>query len=79
MLRLAAVALLLLPFAALAQDLPPAPAMTGDTRIHDPSVIVEDGHWVSFQTGAEGFWRGAILLKTSADGIEWKNAGGIGS
>jgi arabinan endo-1,5-alpha-L-arabinosidase len=64
--------------AALAQDLPPAPKMLGDVRIHDPSVIVEGGRWVSFQTGAEGFWRGAILLKTSADGIEWKNAGGIG-
>jgi len=79
MLRvLATAATLLLPYAALAQELPPAPVMLGDTRIHDPSVIVEDGHWVSFQTGAEGFWRGAILLKTSPDGITWKNAGGIG-
>jgi arabinan endo-1,5-alpha-L-arabinosidase len=54
------------------------PVLTGDLRIHDPSVIVENGHWVSFQTGAEGFWRGAILLKTSPDGVAWKNAGGIG-
>src|SRR5690606_15865507 len=46
--------------------------------IHDPSVIVENGNWVSFQTGGEGFWRGAVLLKTSTDGIEWKRAGGIG-
>ncbi|MEO7222072.1 MAG: arabinan endo-1,5-alpha-L-arabinosidase [Devosia sp.] len=81
MLRLAAAAaaaLMLLPFTAQAQDVPAAPVMSGDVRIHDPSVIVENGHWVSFQTGAEGFWRGAILLKTSPDGIEWKNAGGIG-
>ena len=78
MLRTLLVALMLAPLPALAQDLPSAPAMTGDVRIHDPSVIIEDGHWVSFQTGAEGFWRGAILLKTSPDGITWKNAGGIG-
>jgi arabinan endo-1,5-alpha-L-arabinosidase len=54
------------------------PELSGDLRIHDPSVIVDGGHWVSFQTGAEGFWRGAILLKTSIDGVTWKNAGGIG-
>lgn len=79
MLRVfATAALLLAPIPVLAQELSAAPMMLGDTRIHDPSVIVEDGHWVSFQTGAEGFWRGAILLKTSPDGITWKNAGGIG-
>ena len=78
MLRLAAAALALLSSSTFAQDLPPAHRMLGDVRIHDPSVIVEGGKWVSFQTGAEGFWRGAILLKTSADGVEWKNAGGIG-
>jgi arabinan endo-1,5-alpha-L-arabinosidase len=79
MLRVLTIAALLFaPFTVVAQELSSAPVMLGDTRIHDPSVIVEDGHWVSFQTGAPGLWRGAILLKTSPDGITWKNAGGIG-
>lgn len=78
MFRLVA-ALLLLAWPALAQDLSPAPAMLGDTRIHDPSVIVEDGHWVSFQTGDEGgLHQGAIKLKTSPDGVTWSNAGAVG-
>jgi len=75
-MRIAGAAFALLTLPALAQDL--APALTGDVRIHDPSVIVADGHWVAFETGREGYWRGAILLKTSPDGISWKNAGGIG-
>ena len=75
----AAIAFLSLPFTALAQDLQPAPAMTGDTQIHDPAVIVDNGHWVSFQTGDEGgLYQGAIKLKTSPDGINWTNAGAIG-
>jgi arabinan endo-1,5-alpha-L-arabinosidase len=79
MLRLAAAALVLLSSAASAQELAPAPAMLGDTRIHDPSVIVVDGHWVSFQTGDEGgLHQGAIKLKTSPDGINWTNAGAVG-
>jgi arabinan endo-1,5-alpha-L-arabinosidase len=78
MLRLAAALLALLTTAALAQNLPPAPQMQGNLRMHDPSMIVVDGTWVGFYTGAEGFWRGAVLLKTSPDGINWKNAGGIG-
>lgn len=79
MRRIAATLTLLLSSAALAQDLPPAPAMQGDVRIHDPSVIVVDGQWVSFQTGDEGgLYQGAIKLKTSPDGITWTNAGAIG-
>ena len=79
MLRAALTLILLTPFAALAQDLPTAPAMRGDLRIHDPSVIVDNGHWVSFQTGDEGgLFQGAIKLKTSPDGITWTNAGAIG-
>lgn len=79
MLKLiATIALLLSPIASFAQELPPAPAMQGNLRMHDPSMIVVDGTWVGLYTGAEGFWRGAILLKTSPDGITWKNAGGIG-
>ena len=65
------------PGSAFALD--PAPVMLGDTRIHDPSAIDVDGHWVTFQTGTEGgLYRGAILLKTSPDGITWTNAGAIG-
>jgi len=61
------------------QPLPPAPAMLGDTQIHDPSAIDVDGHWVTFQTGEEGgLHQGAILLKTSPDGITWTKAGAIG-
>lgn len=79
MLRLAAALTLLLASTALAQDLPPAPTMLGDVRIHDPSVIVDDGHWVSFQTGDQGgLYRGAIKLKTSLDGITWIDAGAVG-
>jgi arabinan endo-1,5-alpha-L-arabinosidase len=79
MLRLAAAALVLLSSAALAQDLPPAPKMLGDVRIHDPSVIVENGVWASFQTGdTGGLHQGAIKVKTSPDGITWTNAGAVG-
>ena len=67
---------LLAPIAATGEE---APVMTGDTRIHDPSAIVVEGHWVSFQTGDEGgLYRGAIKLKTSPDGVAWTNAGAIG-
>lgn len=74
------VAALLLPLPAVpALALSPAPVMQGDTRIHDPSAIDVGGHWVTFQTGTEGgLYQGAILLKTSPDGITWTNAGAIG-
>ena len=56
-----------------------APRMQGDTRIHDPSAIKIGEHWVTFQTGEEGgLYQGAILLKTSSDGLNWTNAGAIG-
>lgn len=74
-----AAALLLIGAVAHAQDYPPAPAMAGDVKIHDPSIIVVDGHWVSFQTGDQGgLYRGAIKLKISPDGINWTNAEAIG-
>ena len=80
MLRLLLLAgLLLTPTLAVADQLAPAPAMQGDTRIHDPSAIDVNGHWVTFQTGEEGgLYQGAILLKTSPDGVTWSNAGAIG-
>ncbi len=55
------------------------PVLTGDIRIHDPSIIEVDGSYVAFQTGQEGgVYRGAIRLKTSPDGIAWTDAGAIG-
>jgi arabinan endo-1,5-alpha-L-arabinosidase len=54
------------------------PRLTGDTRIHDPSVIEVDGKYAAFGTGEQGLYRGAIKVKTSADGVRWTDAGAIG-
>src|SRR3569833_1257214 len=79
MLKALLMVALLAACGALADDLPPAPAMVGDTQIHDPSAIDAGGHWVTFQTGEEGgLYQGAILLKTSPDGVTWTRAGAIG-
>jgi hypothetical protein len=51
--------------------------ITGDTLIHDPSVIEADGRFVAFGTGHEGPTHGAIRVKTSPDGIAWTDAGVI--
>lgn len=76
---LAVIGLALAATGAVAQTLPPAPVMKGDTQIHDPSAIDVGGHWVTFQTGEEGgLYQGAIQLKTSPDGINWTKAGAIG-
>jgi arabinan endo-1,5-alpha-L-arabinosidase len=55
------------------------PVLSGDVRIHDPSIIVVDGNWVAFETGQEGgIYRGAVRIKTSPDGLVWTNAGSVG-
>lgn len=54
------------------------PTLTGDVRIHDPSVIEVGDKFVAFETGRQGLSRGAIGAKTSPDGIVWTNAGSIG-
>jgi arabinan endo-1,5-alpha-L-arabinosidase len=55
------------------------PTLSGDVRIHDPSIDVVDGNWVAFETGQEGgIYRGAVRIKTSPDGLVWTNAGSIG-
>jgi arabinan endo-1,5-alpha-L-arabinosidase len=54
------------------------PRLTGDTRIHDPSVIEVDGRFAAFGTGRQGPTHGAIQVKTSPDGIHWTDAGAIG-
>jgi arabinan endo-1,5-alpha-L-arabinosidase len=54
------------------------PALSGDTRIHDPSIIEVDGKFAAFGTGEQGPNRGAIRVKTSPDGLKWTDAGAIG-
>jgi arabinan endo-1,5-alpha-L-arabinosidase len=56
----------------------PQPRMTGDTLIHDPSVIEVGGRFVAFGTGGQGPTHGAIRVKTSPDGVAWTDAGVIG-
>ncbi|MBV8441897.1 MAG: arabinan endo-1,5-alpha-L-arabinosidase [Hyphomicrobiales bacterium] len=78
-MALASLAILIPVAASLrAADLPPQPRLTGDTRIHDPSVIEVDGRYAAFGTGEQGIYRGAIKVKTSADGVNWTDAGAIG-
>ncbi len=55
------------------------PRMTGDTRIHDPSVIEIDGRFVAVGTGQQGPTHGAIRVKMSQDALRWTEAGLIGS
>ena len=54
------------------------PVLAGDIRIHDPSAILVDGIYVAFGTGAQAFSLGALPIKTSPDGLTWKDAGFIG-
>jgi arabinan endo-1,5-alpha-L-arabinosidase len=56
----------------------PQPAMSGDVRIHDPSIIAVDGRFAAFGTGEQGRFRGAIRVKTSPDGMAWTDAGPLG-
>jgi arabinan endo-1,5-alpha-L-arabinosidase len=67
-----AIALLL---AALARAGEPQPRMTGDIRIHDPSVIEIDDRFIAVGTGEQGPTHGAIRVKTSPDGVNWTDAG----
>ncbi len=64
--------------AAPARAAEPQPEMTGDTRIHDPSVIEIGGRFVALGTGRQGPTHGAIRVKTSPDGVNWTSAGVIG-
>jgi arabinan endo-1,5-alpha-L-arabinosidase len=54
------------------------PKLTGDTRIHDPSIIEVEGRYAAFGTGEQGIYRGAVKVKTSPDGVNWTDAGAIG-
>jgi arabinan endo-1,5-alpha-L-arabinosidase len=73
-----AILAIVLPPAAPLQAAAVQPQLTGDTRIHDPSVIEVDGRFVAFGTGQQGPTHGAIRVKTSPDGIAWTDAGVIG-
>jgi arabinan endo-1,5-alpha-L-arabinosidase len=76
--RLLLIALLLLS-GAPALAAPAQPEMQGDLRIHDPTMIVVNGIYVAFYTGQEGgLGRGALQLKTSPDGVTWKDQGFLG-
>lgn len=58
---------------------PTQPVMQGELGIHDPTMIVLDGTYVAFYTGPEGgVDRGALRIKTSPDGITWKDMGSLG-
>ena len=54
------------------------PQMTGDTLIHDPSVLEIGAAFVAVGTGRQGPTHGAIRVKTSPDGLAWTDAGVIG-
>lgn len=55
-----------------------AQTLTGDTEIHDPSVIVIDGRFAAFATGSESDPQGSMpRTKTSVDGLAWEDAGTI--
>jgi arabinan endo-1,5-alpha-L-arabinosidase len=65
-------------FTASAYAAAPQPKLSGDTRIHDPSIVEVDGKYAAFGTGEQGLYRGAIRVKTSPDGLNWTDAGAIG-
>lgn len=73
-----ALIMLALLLAAPAGAAGPQPELTGDTLIHDPSVIEAGGRFVAVGTGRQGPTHGAIRVKTSPDGIGWTDAGVIG-
>jgi len=53
--------------------------LKGDLLIHDPTWVEVDGIEIAFGTGREQSRdRGAIRVKTSADGITWDDKGTIG-
>jgi arabinan endo-1,5-alpha-L-arabinosidase len=75
LLPICAALCLLFPIAVARADRATQPVLSGDLRIHDPSVIVVNGTYVAFGTGAGYANLGAIRIKTSPDGIAWKDAG----
>ena len=55
-----------------------AQPLTGNIAIHDPSIAVLDGGFVSFATGVEGASDGGtVRTKSSPDGIDWQETGAL--
>ena len=55
-----------------------AQPLTGNVAIHDPSIAVLDGGFVSFATGVEGASDGGtVRTKSSPDGIDWQETGAL--
>lgn len=55
------------------------PVLTGDTRIHDPTLAIVDGTYLAFGTGEEGgVGQGAIRIVASPHGKVWHQAGWLG-
>jgi arabinan endo-1,5-alpha-L-arabinosidase len=79
-LKFPALPALILALLAMGAAAPPAqPEMQGQTRIHDPTMIVVDGTYVAYYTGQEGgVGQGALQIKTSPDGLTWTNRGTLG-
>ena len=76
---LTAALLLMTPAGAVAAEAPTQPVLSGDLGIHDPTMIVVGGTYVAFHTGQEGgIYQGAIRIKTSSDGTNWKDVGALG-
>jgi arabinan endo-1,5-alpha-L-arabinosidase len=52
--------------------------LQGDFRVHDPSMIKQNGTYYVFSTGDEsGLNHGAIQIRSSADLVNWKLAGTV--
>src|SRR5262245_9071308 len=56
-----------------------APAvLQGDFRVHDPSIIKQDGAYYVFSTGDEyGLNHGTIQIRRSTDLVHWKLVGTV--
>jgi arabinan endo-1,5-alpha-L-arabinosidase len=55
-----------------------AQPLTGNIAIHDPSIAVLDGGFVSFATGVENASDGGqVRTKSSPDGIDWQETGAL--
>ncbi|GGJ70051.1 arabinan endo-1,5-alpha-L-arabinosidase [Deinococcus aquiradiocola] len=74
-LRAAGLALLLGGALALGGSGPVQPTLHGDLDVHDPTLLPLPGGYLVAGTGFEDVDGGALRLKTSADGITWRDAG----
>jgi arabinan endo-1,5-alpha-L-arabinosidase len=68
-----------LPPSTLTPGLSPAPSqLSGDTRVHDPSMLREDDTYYVFSTGDEyGLNQGTIQIRASQDLADWRLVGTV--